>query len=141
MGEHYNQSFFYQNPFGFFVIKYYMVKIVIGKFLRTMNNDYSLYEERKNSTEIVMKKHGIGNRNKNRRRRRELFLMPGTQWCGRGSRATKYTNLGGFSKADACCRKHDTACPFYIPAFESRYGLFNLGITTLMHCTCDERLV
>ncbi|KAK0085204.1 hypothetical protein PV325_005617 [Microctonus aethiopoides] len=105
----------------------------------TMNNDYSLYEERKNSTEILKKKHGNDNRNKNRRRRRELFLMPGTQWCGRGSRATKYTNLGGFSKADACCRKHDTACPFYIPAFESRYGLFNLGITTLMHCTCDER--
>ncbi|XP_012272908.1 uncharacterized protein LOC105695687 isoform X2 [Orussus abietinus] len=73
------------------------------------------------------------------RRRRELLLIPGTQWCGRGHRATKYTNLGGFGTADACCRRHDTACPFYIPAFETRYGLFNWGISTIMHCACDER--
>lgn len=73
------------------------------------------------------------------RRRRELLLIPGTQWCGRGHRATKYTNLGGFGVADACCRRHDTACPFFIPAFETRYGLFNWGITTMMHCACDER--
>ncbi|XP_066586601.1 phospholipase A2 hemilipin-like isoform X2 [Prorops nasuta] len=73
------------------------------------------------------------------RRRRELFLVPGTKWCGRGHRASKYTNLGGFGVADACCRRHDTACPFFIPAFETRYGLFNWGISTLMHCACDER--
>ncbi|KAI4500882.1 hypothetical protein M0802_004093 [Mischocyttarus mexicanus] len=76
---------------------------------------------------------------RSRRRRRELLLIPGTQWCGRGHRATKYTNLGGFGVADACCRRHDTTCPFFIPAFEARYGLFNWGITTMMHCTCDER--
>ncbi|XP_024944160.1 uncharacterized protein LOC107271128 isoform X3 [Cephus cinctus] len=82
-----------------------------------------------------------GNRRKRRGRRgrRELLLIPGTQWCGRGHRATKYTNLGGFGTADSCCRRHDTACPFYIPAFESRYGLFNWGISTIMHCACDER--
>ncbi|XP_011642191.1 uncharacterized protein LOC105430361 [Pogonomyrmex barbatus] len=73
------------------------------------------------------------------RSRRELFMIPGTQWCGRGNRATKYTNLGGFSVADACCRKHDTACPFYIPAFEMRYGVFNWRISSMMHCACDER--
>ncbi|CAG5087322.1 Similar to Pla2g3: Group 3 secretory phospholipase A2 (Mus musculus) [Cotesia congregata] len=90
-----------------------------------------------NITKIIkrLRRHG----RRKRRNRRELFLMPGTQWCGRGNRATKYTNLGGFGKADACCRRHDTACPFYIPAFETRYGLFNWGISTLMHCTCDER--
>ncbi|XP_057320179.1 uncharacterized protein LOC130664384 isoform X1 [Microplitis mediator] len=84
---------------------------------------------------LRLRRHG----RQRRRNRRELFLMPGTQWCGRGNRATKYTNLGGFGKADSCCRRHDTACPFYIPAFETRYGLFNWGISTLMHCTCDER--
>ncbi|XP_011330224.1 uncharacterized protein LOC105275225 isoform X2 [Ooceraea biroi] len=71
--------------------------------------------------------------------RRELFMIPGTQWCGRGDRATKYTNLGGFGVADACCRKHDTACPFHIPAFETRYGVFNWRISSMMHCVCDER--
>ncbi|XP_017790819.1 PREDICTED: uncharacterized protein LOC108572981, partial [Habropoda laboriosa] len=73
------------------------------------------------------------------RSRRDLLMIPGTQWCGRGHRATKYTNLGGFGTADACCRRHDTACPFFIPAFETRYGLFNWGISSMMHCTCDER--
>lgn len=73
------------------------------------------------------------------RTRRDLFMMPGTQWCGRGHRATKYTNLGGFGVADACCRKHDTACPVFIPAFETRYGFFNWGISSMMHCACDER--
>ncbi|XP_044017794.1 uncharacterized protein LOC122858750 [Aphidius gifuensis] len=74
-----------------------------------------------------------------RRKRRDIFMIPGTQWCGKGNRATKYTNLGGFSKADTCCRRHDKACPFYIPSFETRYGLFNWGLSTVMHCTCDER--
>ncbi|KZC06315.1 PREDICTED: uncharacterized protein LOC107194548 [Dufourea novaeangliae] len=73
------------------------------------------------------------------RSRRDLLMIPGTQWCGRGHRATKYTNLGGFGSADACCRRHDTACPFFIPAFETRYGLFNWGISSMMHCACDER--
>ncbi|XP_076666196.1 uncharacterized protein LOC143367850 isoform X2 [Andrena cerasifolii] len=73
------------------------------------------------------------------RSRRDLLMIPGTQWCGRGHRATKYTNLGGFGSADACCRRHDTACPFFIPVFETRYGLFNWGISSMMHCACDER--
>ncbi|XP_076226279.1 uncharacterized protein LOC116427502 isoform X2 [Nomia melanderi] len=73
------------------------------------------------------------------RSRRDLFMIPGTQWCGRGHRATKYTNLGGFGTADACCRRHDTACPFFIPPFETRYGFFNWGISSMMHCACDER--
>ncbi|XP_014471251.1 PREDICTED: uncharacterized protein LOC106742622 isoform X2 [Dinoponera quadriceps] len=79
------------------------------------------------------------NDRKQSRGRRDLFMIPGTQWCGRGHRATKYTNLGGFGVADACCRKHDTACPLFIPAFETRYGLFNWGISSMMHCACDER--
>lgn len=86
-----------------------------------------------NSTTNIGKKRG---RN---RTRRELFMIPGTQWCGRGDRATKYTNLGGFGLADACCRKHDTSCPFHIPAFGKRYGVFNWRISSMMHCACDER--
>ncbi|XP_048507707.1 group 3 secretory phospholipase A2 isoform X3 [Athalia rosae] len=78
-------------------------------------------------------------RSRSGRRRRDLLLIPGTQWCGRGHRATKYTNLGGFGVADACCRRHDTTCPFFIPAFQSKYELFNWGVSTIMHCACDER--
>ncbi|GAB1868061.1 Group 3 secretory phospholipase A2 [Camponotus japonicus] len=81
----------------------------------------------------------IGKKRGRNRTRRELFMIPGTQWCGRGDRATKYTNLGGFGLADACCRKHDTSCPFHIPAFGKRYGVFNWRISSMMHCACDER--
>lgn len=69
----------------------------------------------------------------------DLFRVPGTKWCGKGYAALKYTHLGGFGMADKCCRVHDTACPFYIAAFEEKYGLFNWRINTIMHCTCDER--
>ncbi|XP_044730142.1 uncharacterized protein LOC123293396 isoform X2 [Chrysoperla carnea] len=76
------------------------------------------------------------------RRRRELtdFLrVPGTKWCGKGRSAHRYTQLGGFDSADRCCRSHDTTCPFWIGAFEKKYGLFNWRINTIMHCACDER--
>ncbi|XP_054256866.1 uncharacterized protein LOC128981891 isoform X2 [Macrosteles quadrilineatus] len=69
----------------------------------------------------------------------DLMRVPGTKWCGKGYSATKYHQLGGFGAADKCCRVHDTACPFYIPAFEEKYGLFNWRINTLMHCKCDSR--
>nr|CAH7722925.1 unnamed protein product [Callosobruchus chinensis] len=68
-----------------------------------------------------------------------MFLVPGTKWCGKGYSADKYTRLGGFSRTDRCCRKHDLACPFWIGAFETKYGLFNWRMNTLMHCNCDER--
>ncbi|PNF23954.1 hypothetical protein B7P43_G10045 [Cryptotermes secundus] len=77
-----------------------------------------------------------------RRRKRELMdllRVPGTKWCGKGRTAHKYTHLGGFGKADKCCRVHDTSCPVFISAFEEKYGLFNWRINTIMHCTCDER--
>ncbi|XP_034192748.2 uncharacterized protein LOC117610009 [Osmia lignaria lignaria] len=93
------------------------------KFVKLLNGTTSNHRQRKGKS----------------RSRRDLLMIPGTQWCGRGHRATKYTNLGGFGRADACCRRHDTACPFFIPAFETRYGLFNWGISSMMHCACDER--
>ncbi|XP_056642280.1 uncharacterized protein LOC130898048 [Diorhabda carinulata] len=69
----------------------------------------------------------------------DIFRVPGTKWCGKGYSADKYTRLGGFSRTDRCCRKHDLRCPFWINGFETKYGLFNWRINTLMHCNCDER--
>lgn len=76
------------------------------------------------------------------RQRRDLtnsFRVKGTKWCGKGWSATKYADLGGYSKSDRCCRQHDKACPFWIMGFETKYGLFNWRINTIMHCSCDER--
>ncbi|KAJ3624675.1 hypothetical protein MTP99_018279 [Tenebrio molitor] len=71
----------------------------------------------------------------------DLLRVPGTKWCGKGYSADKYTRLGGFSRTDKCCRRHDLSCRFWIGAFETKYGLFNWRINTIMHCSCDERSV
>lgn len=76
---------------------------------------------------------------RNKRDLSDLLRFPGTKWCGKGYSADKYTRLGGFSKTDKCCRRHDLNCPFYIGSMETKYGLFNWRLNTLMHCNCDER--
>ncbi|XP_055595427.1 uncharacterized protein LOC129746034 isoform X1 [Uranotaenia lowii] len=76
------------------------------------------------------------------RQRRDLSSMlrvPGTKWCGKGWSARNYVEMGGLSKADRCCRQHDLSCPFWILGFETKYGVFNWRVNTLMHCSCDER--
>jgi secretory phospholipase A2 len=69
----------------------------------------------------------------------DMLRVPGTKWCGKGNVANRFSHLGGFSGADKCCRVHDSACPFYIGAFEEKYGLLNWRVSTIMHCACDER--
>ncbi|XP_018325843.1 uncharacterized protein LOC108737480 [Agrilus planipennis] len=85
------------------------------------------------------RRNGMTLSTRTRRDMSYLFQIPGTQWCGKGYRATKYTHLGSFSKTDRCCRRHDTSCPYWISAYETKYGLFNWRLNTIMHCSCDER--
>lgn len=72
------------------------------------------------------------------RRKRDLFLYPGTNWCGTGNSARKFTELGINARADRCCRDHDH-CPFTIEAFKRKFHLFNYRFHTVSHCECDER--
>lgn len=76
---------------------------------------------------------------RHRRDLSNLLRVPGTKWCGKGWTAKKYTDIGGFSKADRCCRQHDKSCPYWIMGFETKYQFFNWRINTIMHCKCDER--
>ncbi|KAG6463965.1 hypothetical protein O3G_MSEX014190 [Manduca sexta] len=71
----------------------------------------------------------------------ELLRVPGTKWCGKGFSATRYSQLGGYTRTDRCCRVHDLRCPFWIGGMEKKYGLYNWRVNTLMHCRCDERFV
>lgn len=71
----------------------------------------------------------------------EILRVPGTKWCGKGFSATRYSQLGGYTKTDRCCRVHDLRCPYWIGGMEKKYGLYNWRVNTLMHCRCDERLV
>nr|XP_055073726.1 group 3 secretory phospholipase A2 [Misgurnus anguillicaudatus] len=72
------------------------------------------------------------------RQKRALFVLPGTLWCGRGTSANNYEQLGMFEHADRCCREHDH-CEHIIRAFSVNYGVFNSKLFTISHCDCDHR--
>ncbi|XP_008279064.1 group 3 secretory phospholipase A2-like [Stegastes partitus] len=71
-------------------------------------------------------------------RRKRAWILPGTLWCGSGSKAGKFEQLGMFESADRCCREHDH-CLHIIPAFTVNYGVFNPNLYTVSHCECDQR--
>ncbi|GLD66785.1 group 3 secretory phospholipase A2-like protein [Lates japonicus] len=73
-----------------------------------------------------------------RTRRKRAWILPGTLWCGRGSGAVKYEQLGMFEDTDRCCREHDH-CSHIIPAFTVNYGVFNRNFYTVSRCDCDQR--
>ncbi|KAA8578853.1 hypothetical protein FQN60_005321, partial [Etheostoma spectabile] len=54
-------------------------------------------------------------------RRKRALMFPGTLWCGTGSKAHGYEQLGMFESADRCCREHDH-CLHIIPSFTVNYG-------------------
>lgn len=70
----------------------------------------------------------------------DWLIAPNTKWCGRGQTADKYSQLGGASKADKCCRRHDH-CKFNIYAMTTKWQLFNMRPFTISHCNCDMRFV
>uniref|UniRef100_A0A3Q4N0U6 phospholipase A2 n=1 Tax=Neolamprologus brichardi TaxID=32507 RepID=A0A3Q4N0U6_NEOBR len=71
-------------------------------------------------------------------RRKRAWIFPGTLWCGGGSMAHGYEELGMFEGTDRCCREHDH-CLQIIPAFTVNYGVFNRNLFTVSHCECDQR--
>ncbi|CAL9708470.1 unnamed protein product [Knipowitschia caucasica] len=77
-------------------------------------------------------------RGEEKARRKRSWIFPGTLWCGTGSKAVGYDQLGMFEKADLCCREHDH-CQHVIPAFTVNYGVFNPNFFTVSHCDCDRR--
>lgn len=78
--------------------------------------------------------------NRKKRALSDWLIAPNTKWCGRGHNANKYSHLGGASRADKCCRKHDH-CALHIPGLTTKWQLFNYRPFTLSHCKCDMRLV
>ncbi|XP_051992092.1 uncharacterized protein LOC127650613 [Xyrauchen texanus] len=73
---------------------------------------------------------------KNRQKR--AWVLPGTLWCGRGTSANNYEQLGMFEHADRCCREHDH-CEHIIRSFSVNFGVFNPTLFTISHCDCDHR--
>ncbi|XP_042277510.1 group 3 secretory phospholipase A2-like [Thunnus maccoyii] len=77
-------------------------------------------------------------REERKSRRKRAWTFPGTLWCGTGSKAVRYEQLGMFESADRCCREHDH-CLHIIPVFTVNYGVFNSNLFTVSHCDCDQR--
>lgn len=66
------------------------------------------------------------------------FIYPGTLWCGRGTKAENFTQLGTHAKEDSCCREHDN-CPSSLTAGQCRGGVCNTSRFTRSHCECDNK--
>lgn len=79
-----------------------------------------------------------GRSNRKKRALSDWLIAPNTKWCGRGQTADKYSELGGASKADKCCRRHDH-CKFNIYGMTTKWRLFNYLPFTISHCSCDAR--
>ncbi|KAM6048650.1 protein PROCA1 [Theristicus caerulescens] len=82
---------------------------------------------------------GTGAAPPGRPRARRGLTYPGTLWCGAGSNADAYEQLGEHRDTDRCCRDHDH-CQHVIHPFTARYGYRNLRWHTISHCDCDLRL-
>ena len=65
-------------------------------------------------------------------------FIPGTNWCGFGTRASNYFDLGVRGRVDSCCRAHDL-CPYQVPPLRSRFGIDNMSLYTKSLCSCDDK--
>ncbi|XP_012141138.1 phospholipase A2 isoform X2 [Megachile rotundata] len=66
------------------------------------------------------------------------LIYPGTKWCGPGTLAKSYDELGQHAAEDACCREHDH-CPITISPQECIHALCNNSPFTRSHCDCDAK--
>nr|XP_033329479.1 group 3 secretory phospholipase A2-like isoform X1 [Megalopta genalis] len=66
------------------------------------------------------------------------LIYPGTKWCGPGTLATSYDELGKHASEDACCREHDH-CPVTLGPQECIHGICNNSPFTRSHCDCDAK--
>ncbi|XP_061933507.1 phospholipase A2 isoform X2 [Apis cerana] len=66
------------------------------------------------------------------------LIYPGTKWCGPGTLAKSYDDLGHHAAEDACCREHDH-CPITISPKKCIHGICNNSPFTRSHCDCDAK--
>jgi len=72
------------------------------------------------------------------KRAEDIFIMPGTLWCGSGNNAEDDSQLGEYADVDACCREHDH-CPYSVAGFSTKDHYYNSYPTTVSHCDCDNK--
>ncbi|XP_003741578.1 uncharacterized protein LOC100901631 [Galendromus occidentalis] len=70
-------------------------------------------------------------------------VVPGTKWCGAGTSARHYEDLGENWPVDMCCRTHDHSLPGeYILAnsTSSEFNITNTEVYTMTRCDKDLEL-
>ncbi|XP_036454155.1 uncharacterized protein LOC118827048 [Colossoma macropomum] len=85
-----------------------------------------------------MRQRSLGHHVGAKIRQKRAWILPGTLWCGRGSTAGDYEQLGMFERVDRCCREHDH-CSYIIRPFTVNFGVLNPSLFTISHCDCDNR--
>ncbi|XP_063710124.1 phospholipase A2-like isoform X1 [Culicoides brevitarsis] len=69
------------------------------------------------------------------------ITYPGTKWCGPGSAAKHFDDLGKNIEEDKCCRAHDHCEDHLLSGQESAArGLKNTSPFTRLTCKCDKEL-
>ncbi|XP_002399707.4 uncharacterized protein LOC8035532 [Ixodes scapularis] len=68
-----------------------------------------------------------------------FVIYPGTKWCGEGTLAKDYDDLGTNREVDMCCREHDHATD-YIKPFQKKHGIRNWEPYTITNCEDDCKL-
>ncbi|XP_044002541.1 phospholipase A2 isoform X2 [Aphidius gifuensis] len=67
------------------------------------------------------------------------LIYPGTKWCGPGTTAQSYDDLGPEHRnEDYCCREHDH-CQNVINPDQCIHGICNNSPFTRSHCDCDAK--
>jgi len=101
--------------------------------------NYNTGKETPDKTTDIIKPQHVAKGTSQEKSFLDSVRMPGTNWCGKGWRTDSLYKLGGYTSADRCCRQHDLGCPISIQPAETKYGLTNIRVHTVMHCTCDDR--
>jgi len=72
-----------------------------------------------------------------------LAIFPGTKWCGQGSVAEHYWDIGYHADADRCCRDHDLCLSrnTFLGPGQCGNGLCNFSPVTRSPCECDKAFV
>ncbi|XP_062372486.1 group 3 secretory phospholipase A2-like [Sardina pilchardus] len=111
----------------------YNLSVIMGQDSPCYGRDTSISEKNDpQGTQTGRRTSGI------RRRTKRAIIFPGTLWCGTGSKALEYEQLGMFEHTDRCCREHDH-CSSVIHSFTVDFGVFNSNLFTVSHCDCDHR--
>ncbi|XP_071945520.1 group 3 secretory phospholipase A2-like [Antedon mediterranea] len=101
-----------------------------------------IFQEENKDTEVGLTEAGMDNNelgleNHHSRSKRGISF-PGTLWCGGGTNAQYYEELGEEVHADRCCREHDH-CPLYIKRWETKFYVSNRSFYTYCYCKCDKK--